>query len=102
MAFLALNMNVISMIQQKSSLEYQEMSMANQAEYYTQQLTSYLDGGGTAQDPYAENLQVYSNYYTTKQNSIESRLKILNATLEATQKAVTDNIKNGMKLSISG
>ncbi|MFA7659007.1 MAG: hypothetical protein WCY19_06210 [Candidatus Gastranaerophilaceae bacterium] len=116
MTFLALNVNTCFLIRQKSELEFQEMTLSNEYDSITQELSTYLQekngsnsgsGSGSTNSTSLENdtqyqyLQSEQQYYETEKSSIESQLKVINAEVESFQKTVEANVKSECKLNIS-
>lgn len=115
MSFLALNMDTSYMIQEKNTLEFEEMTITGEYDEITSQMSNYLQqqntsgsGSGSsssnlANDSQYQYLQSQQQYFSSKKNSIESRLKLLNETIEGYKKALDANVKSAGKVfNISG
>lgn len=102
MTFLALNLDKSYLTQEKSELEYKEMTITNQYNYVTESLADYSsDSKADMNSAYAKKLESYQQLYDSQKSAIESKLQVINAEIESFDKAVQTNVKSECKLSIS-
>ena len=101
MAFLALDSERMFMIEQKSELEFEEVVLSSNVQTVTQNLADLSAAGKDMESNEVKELQYYQQMYEQKQGSIESQLKVINASIESYNTAVNTNIKNDCKVSFS-
>jgi len=102
MTFLALNIDKSYLIQEKSELQFQELSITNQYNYVTEELADYAsDDSNDMDSPKAKALQNFQQLYDSQRGAIESKLQVINSEIEGFEKATSTNIKSECKLSIS-
>ena len=101
MTFLAIDSQKMFMMQEKSSLEYQEVVYSSNLQTITQNLADLSAAGKDMESNEVQELQYYQQLFEQRQASIESQLKVLNSEIESFDKAVTNNIKNECKLNMT-
>lgn len=102
MTFLALNLDKSYLVQEKSELEYQELTITNQYNYVTEELADYgATKDADMESAYAKSLESYQQLYDSQKSAIESKLEVINAEVESFEKAIGTNVKSECKLSIS-
>jgi len=102
MTFLALNLDKSYLTQEKSELEYQEMTITNQYNYVTESMADYSsEKNADMNSAYAKKLESYQQLYDSQKAAVESKLEVINAEIESFDKAVQTNVKSECKLSIS-
>lgn len=102
MTFLSLNVEKSVLTQQKDLLEYQEMCLCGDINDLTEEIGEYqLENDDGDYDNEIAYLEAYQESYDSQKKSIESQLEVINAEIDSYDKAVTNNIKNECKLSIS-
>lgn len=106
MAFIALGIEKLSLIQQKSEMEYELMVAADNLNYVTDEIKDVEkaygdDTDGLDNDQDYQDLKDYEEEYTLEKESLNSQLEELNGEIKSFGEAVDNNIKNDCKLSIS-
>ncbi|MDD3436659.1 MAG: hypothetical protein PHC64_05860 [Candidatus Gastranaerophilales bacterium] len=105
MAFLALAIEKSSLIVQKTQLEYQQMILCEELNQITEEMQDLVEAADDDCDitdtAAYQALEWADEQYSAKKDTIEAQLMAINQEIEGYGKAVTDNIKNECKLTIS-
>lgn len=105
MAFIGLAIEKSSLTIQKTQLEYQEMILSEELNYVESQMEELQSEAGDDEDITNTSaykvLELQDERYNTQKESIEAQLESINAEIESYDKAITTNVKNECKFSIS-
>lgn len=102
MTFIGMNAEKLALTQQKSLLEYEQMTYMNEYNDITEEMSEVsLDNEDGENDDYLAALQSQQELYDSKKEAIESQLEVMNAELESFDKAVSNNIKSECKMNLS-
>lgn len=104
MSFLALNIEKMYLMTQKSELEFEQVCLTNQVNDTTEELEDYLSDNEIddySDDDYATYLHEQETYLTTQNESVGSQLTAINNQVDNYDKTITANIKSECTLNFS-
>ena len=107
MAFLGLNLSVLTLIQQRSTKQFRMMVRQNELNQNTEVLNAIAnanadnDDYNVANDPAAQQLQQNGSNIEAEIASLETELTVLNQQIKDNKNAAKQNAKSDMKLNIN-
>lgn len=107
MTFLAIDSQRSLFTLQKSQLQFEQTLIMNQANWLTEQMgerAEELDGSGIDldNDPLYVNLQQQEEILTTRQNTLDTQIQLLDNEIASMKTLVTNNIKSSCTLNLIG
>ena len=106
MTFLAIDSQKNLFMLQKSQLQFEQMLIMNQANWLSKEMGDRAEFLGTDvdldNDPLYVNLQKQEEILTTRQNTLDTQIQLLDNEISSMKTLVTNNIKSGSTLNLIG
>ena len=109
MTFLAIDSQKSLFTLQKNQLQFEQTLVMNQANwvskemgYLSEQYDSEESSGELEDDPYYITLQQQEEYLTTRQDTLDTQINLLDNEISSMKQLVTNNIKNSCDLNLIG
>lgn len=109
MTFLAIDSQKSLFTLQKNQLQFEQTLVMNQANwvskemgYVSQQYDEEGSSGELEDDPYYITLQQQEEYLTTRQDTLDTQINLLDNEISSMKQLVTNNIKNSCALNLIG
>lgn len=106
MTFLAIDSQKSLFTLQKSQLQFEQTLIMNQANWLASEMGRRAEELGTEadldSDPYYITLQKQEEYLTTRQNTLDTQISLLDNEIASMKTMVQNNIKSSCSLNLIG
>ena len=107
MTFLAIDSQKSLFTLQKSQLQFEQVLIMNQANWLAQEMGARAEeisatDGDIDNDPYYITLQKQEEYLTTRKNTLDTQISLLDNEIASMKTMVQNNIKSSCSLNLIG
>lgn len=106
MTFLAIDSQKSLFTLQKSQLQFEQTLIMNQANWLAKEMGNRAEEIGTDgdidNDPYYVSMQKQEEYLTTRQNTLDTQISLLDNEIASMKTMVQNNIKSSCGLNLIG